>query len=96
MDLLSLQAEKQWRNSRRKMIKDAVKAAGNRNLTEPEIQKELRQRRRKEREELLGKKQSLLQVAMESTERFRNNNARKKGKSKLYSTIVPQSKKYCR
>jgi hypothetical protein len=48
IDLPSLQAEKQWQNSRHKMIKDAVKSAGNQNLTEPEMQKELQKRRRRE------------------------------------------------
>jgi hypothetical protein len=77
------------------MIKNAVKSAGERNLTETEIQQELQKQHRKEREELLGKNQSLLEVAIDSAEQFCTNHLRKKEKSKLYSTIVPQLKKYC-
>ncbi|KAJ7456743.1 hypothetical protein B0H11DRAFT_2200061 [Mycena galericulata] len=86
LDQASLGAEKRWKLSRAKTIRDTVP-----NISKPDLGIELRKKRASERQQLTEQGIDLAAAALESAQRFQSGS---KTRGKLYSTIVPSSRKY--
>ncbi|KAJ7501852.1 hypothetical protein B0H11DRAFT_1991418 [Mycena galericulata] len=76
----------QWKLSRAKTIRDTVP-----NISKPDLGIELRKKRASERQQLTEQGIDLAAAALESAQRFQSGS---KTRGKLYSTIVPSSRKY--